>query len=243
MSAAADHPSANSVTAVFAQWRHPFLIARAYVRNRMRRTAAAAAPNASMVHLITLLAALAAAASAAVLPTAWFLAAEARLRGEVEIRAQLYASDVAEEARQNPVFWNALADSPIEHSLDSLAIANRPDANNPQAIAERRRVFSGSGLVLIDTTTSVAPAWPKLIARLAVTDGPTRLGDVDIARSLRPALTVTAVVASASCGLGLVMFLLLRVMPLRMLVAAVEHASFVSAHDVADGSAESSVVP
>jgi diguanylate cyclase (GGDEF)-like protein len=235
MSAAADYPATNNVTEVFSQWRHPFLIVHAYLHARMQRTAVAAAPNTSMVRLITLLAALAAAASAAVLPTAWFLAAEARLRGEVEIRAQLYASDVAEEARQNPVFWNALADSPIEDSLASLAIASRPDANKPQAIAERRRVFSGSGQVLIDTSTSVTPAWPELIARLAVTDGPTRLGEVDIARSLRPALTVTAAVACASCGLGLVMFLLLRVMPLRMLVAAVEHASFVSAHDLLTG--------
>ncbi len=116
MSAAADYPATNNVTEVFSQWRHPFLIVHAYLHARMQRTAVAAAPNTSMVRLITLLAALAAAASAAVLPTAWFLAAEARLRGEVEIRAQLYASDVAEEARQNPVFWNALADSPIEDS-------------------------------------------------------------------------------------------------------------------------------
>jgi GGDEF domain-containing protein len=188
-----------------------------------------------MVRLITLRAALAAAASAAVLPAAWFLAAEARLRGEVEIQAQLYASDVAEEARQNPVFWNALADSSIEHSLDSLAVASRPDASKPRATAEQRRVFSGSGQVVIDATTSAAPAWPELIARLAVTDGPTRLGEVDIVRSLRPALTATAVVAFASCGLGLVMFLLLRVMPLRMLAAVVDHASFISAHDVLTG--------
>ena len=235
MSAAANSSASNSVTAVFSRWRHPFLMARAYIYDRMQRTAVAATPNASMEHLITLLAALAAAASAAVLPTAWFLASEARLRGEVEIRAQLYASDVAEEARQNPVFWNALADSPVEDSLASLAIASRPDANNPQAIAERRRVFSGLGQVLIDSMTSVAPAWPELIVRLAVTDGPTRLGEVDIARSLRPAVTATAAVACASCGLGLVMFLLLRVMPLRMLVAAVEHASFVSAHDTLTG--------
>src|SRR6185437_4354691 len=61
------------------------------------------APTASMVHLITLLAALAAFAIAAALPTAWFFAAKAGLRGEVEIRAQLYAAQVGEAARQDPV--------------------------------------------------------------------------------------------------------------------------------------------
>ena len=74
-----------------------------------------------------------------------------------------------------------------------------------------------------------------LIARLAVVDGAARLGEVDIARSLRPALTVAAFVACGSSGLGLLMFLLLRVVPLRMLAAAIEHASFLSAHDLLTG--------
>ena len=66
-------------------------------------------------------------------------------------------------------------------------------------------------------------------------DGAARLGEVDIARSLRPALTAAAFVASASSSLGLLMFLLLRVVPLRMLAAAIEHASFLSAHDLLTG--------
>ena len=185
MSAAAEYRTPNNATEILSQWRHPFLVLLTCLYNPMQRTAVVTTPTANMVRLITLRAALAAAASAAVLPAAWFLAAEARLRGEVEIQAQLYASDVAEEARQNPVFWNALADSSIEHSLDSLAVASRPDASKPRATAEQRRVFSGSGQVVIDATTSAAPAWPELIARLAVTDGPTRLGEVDIVRSLR----------------------------------------------------------
>ena len=107
----------------------------------MQRTAVAGTPNASMVRLITLLAALAAMAIAAILPASWFLAAQARLRGEVEIHAQLYASHVADEARQNPVFWNALADSPVEELVGQSGDRQSPDADNHPA-AERRRVFS-----------------------------------------------------------------------------------------------------
>jgi diguanylate cyclase (GGDEF)-like protein len=96
-------------------------------------------------------------------------------------------------------------------------------------------VFSGSGRVLIDTATSVGPAWPMLIRRLPIMDGTTRLGEVEVARSLHPALVVTAAIACGSMCLGLLTFLLLRVAPLRMLRAAIAHASFLSAHDLLTG--------
>jgi diguanylate cyclase (GGDEF)-like protein len=188
-----------------------------------------------MVRMITLLSALAATTIAAIVPVSCFLAAEARLRGEVELSAQHYASEVTEEARQNPALWNALADSSTGEALDDLEIGRQPDADGPSAVPERRRVFSGAERILIETATSVAPAKPLLIARLPVMDSATRLGEVDIARSLRPALTAAAIVACASSGLGLLMFLLLRVVPLRMLAAAIEHASFLSAHDLLTG--------
>jgi signal transduction histidine kinase/CheY-like chemotaxis protein len=170
--------------------------------------------------MITLLAALATVMIAGIPPISYFLTVQARLRGEVEIQTQLYASQVAAEARQNPVFWNALADSVTERGLDGLAIGGQPDADESNAVGERRRVFSGSGHILIDSTTSAALAWPMLVARLAVMDGPTRLGEVDLARSLRPALKVTVAMASGSSGFGLLLFLLLRVVPLRMLGSA-----------------------
>jgi diguanylate cyclase (GGDEF)-like protein len=188
-----------------------------------------------MVRLITLLAGLAAVAIVVILPTSYFLVAQARLRGEVEIGAQLYAAHVTDEARQNPALWNALAGSAAEPELDSLEIARPSDATLHHAIAERRRVLSIAGQVLIDTAASAPLAWPLLLARLPVGDNATRLGEVEVARSLRPALLVTAAVSCGSIGLGLALFLALRVAPLRMLRAALEHASFLSAHDLLTG--------
>ena len=185
--------------------------------------------------MITLLAAFGAASIATIMPVSCFLAAQARLRGEVEINAYYYASQVAEEARQNPAFWNALADSSTGEPLDNLEIGRPLHADKPNALAEERHVFSGTGKILIQTATSIAPAKPVLIARLLVMDGAARLGEVDIVRSLRPALIVTSLVACGSIGLGLLMFLLLRVAPLRMLAAAIEHTSFLSAHDQLTG--------
>ena len=74
-----------------------------------------------------------------------------------------------------------------------------------------------------------------LIRRLPIMNGTTRLGDVEVARSLHPALVVTAAIACGSMCLGLLTFLLLRVAPLRMLRAAIAHASFLSAHDLLTG--------
>jgi diguanylate cyclase (GGDEF)-like protein len=188
-----------------------------------------------MVRMITVLAALAAAVIAAALPASWFFAAQARLRGELEIGARLYASQVADEARRNPVFWNALADSATHPDVTNLQIGHLPAADEFDAVAEQRRIFSGTERTVVEVATAVPPAWPTLAARLPVADGSTHLGSVEITRSLRPALTVTAIVACGSCMLGLLTFLLLRVAPLRMLTAAIEHASFLSAHDLLTG--------
>jgi hypothetical protein len=113
--------------------------------------------SATVVRLISLLAGFAAMTIAVIVPIAWFLVAEARLRGEVEIQAQLYADKVADEARQNPAFWNGLADSSVQVDMDNVEVARPPAAAEPSADAERWRVFSGSGRIIIETATSVAP--------------------------------------------------------------------------------------
>ena len=81
---------------------------------KLQRIGGQEAPSFNMVRLITLLAAVAAATTAVIVPASCFLVAQARLRGEVEIRALVYAGQVAEEARRNPDFWNALADTASE---------------------------------------------------------------------------------------------------------------------------------
>jgi diguanylate cyclase (GGDEF)-like protein len=186
------------------------------------------APTASMVHLITLLAALAAFAIAAALPTAWFFAATAGLRGEVEIRVQLYAIQVGEAARQDPALWNALAGDATAPLPTGIGV------RDAAGVAERQRIYSIAGRMLVDSAVAT-PSWPFMVARRALTDGATQLGEAEVARSLRPALETTALIAGAAGCLGLLMFLLLRIAPLRLLKAAVEHASFLSAHDLLTG--------
>src|ERR1700722_3407188 len=79
-----------------------------YPVNLLRRLVCPAAPDSGMVYLITLLAALAAMVTVVVIPASYFFAAQARLQGEIETGAQLYAADVTGAAQQNPRLWNAL---------------------------------------------------------------------------------------------------------------------------------------
>jgi diguanylate cyclase (GGDEF)-like protein len=208
---------------------------RARLSARAARNDDTGTTSATVVRLISLLAGLAAMTIAVIVPIAWFLVAEARLRGEVEIQAQLYADKVADEARQNPAFWNGLADSSVQVDMDNVEVARPPAAAEPSADCERWRVFSGSGRIIIETATSVAPGWPLLVARSTVMDGNARLGEVEIARSLRTTLVITGAISVVSAGFGMLLFFLLRILPLRQLDAAIRQASFLSAHDLLTG--------
>ena len=145
MIAAVENLASGCVGESRSRWWRPIQAAYIGMLRARPQPTVPSTPNAGMVRMITLLAALAATTIAAIVPVSCFLAAQARLRGEVEIRAQHYASDVAEEARQNPDLWNALADSSTGEVLDDLEIGRRLDADYPSAVPERRRVFSGAG--------------------------------------------------------------------------------------------------
>jgi diguanylate cyclase (GGDEF)-like protein len=193
------------------------------------------APDTGIVRLITLLAALAAVVIAGVIPAAYFFAAQARLRGEIEAGAQLYAADVTEAAQQNPRFWNALAGGTHEPGFDDLSIGRPPAANERNDALYRRRVFSMTGELLIDTSVTAPVPGPLIYVRMPVGTYTSPLGEIEMARSLRPVLLRTGFVASASIGLGLMLFLALRVAPLRTLHAALEQAAFLSSHDTLTG--------
>jgi len=211
------------------------LFAGSHLASLVRRFACSDAPDTGIVRLIALLAALAAVVIAAVIPASYFLVAQARLRGEIEVGAQLYAADVTEAAQQNPRLWNALAGSTRDAGLDGLSIGHRAATDAPDAALDRRRVFAMTGEILIDTAADAPVTGPLLYVRMPVGSHTSPLGEVEVARSLRPVLFVTGFVACTSMGLGLLLFLALRVAPLRMLNAALEQASFLSSHDMLTG--------
>ncbi len=188
-----------------------------------------------MIFLITLLAALAALVVAAVIPGSYFLAAQARVRGEIESGARLYAGDVADAAQQNPRFWNVLAGGTAEGGFDDLSIGRLDPVDTSGTTLDRRRVFTVTGELLIDTSTMSPVPGPLLSVRMPIGSRTSPLGEIEVARSLRPILYKTAFVACVSTGLAILLFLVLRVAPLRMLKTALERATFLSSHDILTG--------
>jgi diguanylate cyclase (GGDEF)-like protein len=229
MTAATDAAASDSLAAPHPQWLHALRSAYFRLVGTGRLEAVRASPSAGVIRTLTVLATLSAVTIATIIPAAWYFVAEARLRGDVEVRARVFADRVADEARRNPALLEALAGSASRSELRDPDFGR--DAEDINAATEQRRVFALNGAMLIDTAASVPPAWPVLIARCPVTDGAKRLGEVELSRSLRPALIVTVVLACGSSCLGLLMFLLLRIAPLRMLAAAIDLAASAALHD------------
>jgi diguanylate cyclase (GGDEF)-like protein len=183
---------------------------------------------------VTGLAGLAALAIALAFPGAYFLSAHNRLMGVMEVRAQIYGDQVADAASQSPELWNAFfGDARID--LSGLAIAAPGDAKMIADVPERRRVFGVDGHLLLDVSPEQPLAWPMASWRKQIFQNDNRLGEVEIARSLRPVLSNTLAIAAGSFTLGLVLLIVLRVIPLRLMREALDRAAYLSAHDQLTG--------
>lgn len=107
------------------------------------------------------------------------------LRGETEISAQLYAAQVADEARQNPLCGTPLRTARRRNRW-KLAGARAPwTVETPPS--------NGGGSYPAPETPDrdcdlSRASQPWSVACFVVRDGASRLGEVNVARSLRPAL-------------------------------------------------------
>jgi diguanylate cyclase (GGDEF)-like protein len=182
---------------------------------------------------VTGLAALAALAIALAIPAAYFLSANNRLMGVIEVRAQIFGDQVTDTAAQNPELWNAFFGG-ADIDLTGLAIAAPDDAQVGHA-PERRRVFAGTGHLLLDVIPPQPLAWPTVSWRTPVLQNGNRLGEVEIARSLRPELLNTLAIAIGSFTLGVLLLIMLRVIPLRLMREALDRVAYLSAHDQLTG--------
>lgn len=234
MSSSGTESAIDSVLSPHLRADHTAPPTSAHASSRIRRLACRGAPDTGIVFLITFFAALAALVIAAVIPGSYFLAAQARVRGEIESGARLYAGEVAEAAQQNPRFWNVLAGGPGEAGFENLSFSRSGTVDMPDRL-DRHRVFTLAGTLLIDTAALSPLPGPLLYVRMPIGSRTSPLGEIEVARSLRPILYNTGLVACVSTGLGVLLFMALRVAPLRMLNAALEQATFLSSHDILTG--------
>ena len=173
---------------------------------------------------VSLLAGMAALAIAIAPPVTSLLAARDRLNGALETSARLHAAEVAIVARQTPNFWQ----------IEDLHVATL-DINEPHTIPERRRVYNPDGRLVIETPPPDELAWPVLSHRVPILDSGRQLGEAEASRSLHSALIWTSWVGLASSLGALLIFVVLRIVPLHLLQHALDRARYLSAHDVLTG--------
>jgi signal transduction histidine kinase/DNA-binding response OmpR family regulator len=125
----------------------------------------------------------------------------ATLRTESEINSRL----VNQIINSNPNLWQ------FEQLRLEELLGRRPSDGTPEA----RRVFGVSGALVAESADPL-PA-PVVSRRAPLQDSGRPAGQIEVARSLRPALYGTAAVALAALALAVVLYLSLQMMPLRAL--------------------------
>lgn len=93
----------------------------------------------------------------------------------------------------------------------------------------------GNALIERVPRADVPQAWPVLARRAPVRQGDRLVGEVEAARSAREQLIIAGAVALASALFGLLIFVALRVVPLRTLRRALERTAYLAAHDMLTG--------
>lgn len=212
---------------------------------RLARRAAHLLPDASVIasregagerlaSAVTALAGVAALAIALAVPASYLIAAHGRLAGVLGLRAELYATAVADAAGQSPSLWNAfLGNARID--LSGLEIAAADDLRTMSHPPEQRLVFARDGHMILNVAPAGLLEWPTLTRREPVLQNGHQLGEIRIVRSLRPVVVTGAIIGAVSLGFGMLLVLLLRIVPLRLMREALQRASYLSAHDQLTG--------
>ncbi len=179
----------------------------------------------TVTRTVTVLAGLAALFIAVAPPVTYMLAEGDRLLGALETSARLHAAQVAIMSQQNPNFWE----------FDGVRISAPDPDQGAMSVPERRRVYHATGRLVIESSAGAELAWPVFSQRAPIMDGGRLLGEAEASRSFRRGLLWTAAIALASMLGAALIFLVLRIVPLRLLNNALDRASYLSAHDVLTG--------
>ena len=169
-----------------------------------------------LARAVTGVAALAALAIAVAFPAAYLLSAHNRLVGVLEAHAEVFSGIVTEKASESPVLWNAFV-SDGETDLSGISIAKPDDTNRQGGRPEQQRVFSADGRLLYDIKPQQPLGWPVVSRSAAVMQNGNRLGHIEVIRSLRPELFMTLAIGAGSFTFGLMLLVVLRIIPLRLM--------------------------
>ncbi|PHK96490.1 diguanylate cyclase [Pseudoroseomonas rhizosphaerae] len=177
----------------------------------------------SLLGLMLGLAALAALAVALVPPASYLLALRAHEAGRLEARAASLAHELGRRS------WL------VEREDHRGARGILRQAAAPGAVPEHVRLLGADGAVLVEVAPPEPLAAPILTRRAVVPDGAAARGEVEVRRSLRPALRKAGLLSLLCLLLAGGVFTLLRLLPMRMLRRALGEASYLATHDTLTG--------
>jgi diguanylate cyclase (GGDEF)-like protein len=195
-------------------------------RRRTPRTQAAAdrSLGTQIARVSASIAAATAALIAVLLPLGWFyigyLQEDGRLSGMINIKSQVLSGIV----KANPLYWEFEAEKTQRMLMHSAE----------EARLDVFRINDVNGLVLVQTPAFVDEATmaPVIVRQIPFRVGSQMIGSISVTASLRPLLRETALAAMFGILLGLGVFYVFRVLPLRALRRAIDRVGFLATHDV-----------
>lgn len=168
-------------------------------------------------------------------PVAYFTRGLASESASLQIQARLIAGQVSALISRSPDSWQMQ-----ELRLRLLLMPDGIDLTEP----EIRRIVDAEGN---EATSAFVQSlgllpWPKTMQRAPIHDQGAVVGSVEITRSLMSLFVEAMRLALLSLALGLASFVVLRIIPLRLLAGAIARATWLAAHDPLTGLANRAVL-
>jgi PAS domain S-box-containing protein len=151
---------------------------------------------------VTLAAAILAAGLVLLPPALGLVSSYERVVGSLDAEAELSSLSITQIISANPELWE------FEHVRLSEFLSRRPRHGDP----EIRRIVSLQGAVLAESADPLPTPWVK--RSLPLLDAGLQVGSVEIIRSARPQLRNAGLLALALALPGLLVFYVLRTLPL-----------------------------
>ena len=136
-------------------------------------------------------------------PTGYFIISYQYMLGSLDAQAELNANAVTSLVMANPAMWR----------YEQVRLAELLERRSSMEIPEGRRILDQQGAIVAEHADPLAP--PTVGRRHDIYDAGVPVATIEISRSVRPLLVETAVVAFGSMLFGVIVFVVLRTIPLR----------------------------
>lgn len=163
-----------------------------------------------IVRITTAIALVVAVAVTFIMPLGYFVTSYVHIAGSLKAEAEINSRIVSTLINANPDLWRF-----EQLRLDEL-LAHRP----PGGEEEIRRIFDLDGQKVAESFTPLRP--PLITTTHDLKAAGVTVGRIEISRSLFPLLMTTGVTALLGLCIGLTVYLILRVLPLRAVFRAEE---------------------